>query len=196
MDKYLAIVLFVVLSSFCLKEEFEYADVSFHTSSSLFIQGSSNVNTFQCHFNMASMPAKTRIYYQKNEPIISFKNAKLKLTNQGFNCGSRLINKDFHELLQSEKYPFIHLELEKIVSHDYGYTAYVEIQIAGKKIRYAIPIKQKETTDKYSGKLDINITDFNLVPPKKMLGAIVVREEISIHFDFKLTIETFTENEE
>ena len=109
------------------------------------------------------------------------------LDNSCFDCGSRVINKDFMNLLKSEEYPKIVLELKEIkkdLSTDCIVHALIEIVIAGESKSYFIPVELKD--DKIinvSGALNLNICDFNLEPPKKALGLIVVSDIIKINFD-------------
>lgn len=185
------ITLFFLLASFLPeKTSKNECEVQITTNSTLYIKGTSNVNTFVCNYGIAALERKVNISYRKAGTVITFDNAVLKLKNSGFDCGGKMINKDFHELLKSDDHPYISLELQKFIKHDYGYTAYVIIEIAGKKNNYAIPVKQSASQGKYSGKMDVKITDFGLMPPKKMMGMIVVHESIEIHFDFDLLIET------
>ena len=40
----------------------------------------------------------------------------------------------------------------------------------------------------YTGKLKLDITDFGLEPPKKLLGLLVVKKEVDIDFRINLKI--------
>lgn len=188
MKKAIYILASVFFLAFIPKENETQVDVQITSSSTLYIKGTSNVNTFTCHFNTAELERKASVSYGINGMIMSFKNARMQLENNGFDCGGKMINKDFHELLKSDEHPHIYLELLKLIKHDYGYTAYVVIEIAGNKVDYAISVNHTSDSGKYSGKMDVNITDFGLTPPKKMMGMIVVREEIEINFDFDIRI--------
>lgn len=189
MKTILSIALFFILVSFLPEKMSNNECVAQITANSvLFIKGTSNVNTFICNYSITSLERKINMSYREKGSVIAFNNAVLTLKNDGFDCGGKMINKDFHELLKSDDYPDINLELQKIIKHDFGYTAYVIIEIAKKKSNYAIPVNQSNSGSKYSGKMDVNIIDFGLTPPKKMMGMIVVHENIEIHFDFDVRI--------
>ena len=95
------------------------------------------------------------------------------------------MNSDFQDLLLSEKYPELVIELNKVEALAGEYVkAYVTVQIAGKTNNYTMPVLLKEHG--YQGKLKINIKDFDLVPPKKALGLIEVDEMIEVQFDLKI----------
>ncbi len=154
-------------------------------NSELSITGDTNINKFGCDFNTFYLEQCKEIIYYKNGNHISFKNATLSLKNEGFDCGNKGINKDFHSLLNTEEYPKITLELTEITldKADKG-KACVKISIAGKEKAYFVPIDIiAAPTNRFIGKLKLNISDFGLQPPKKMLGLIIIKKEIEINFD-------------
>lgn len=155
--------------------------------SELEINGTSNVKDFTCAYNIKNLNEPIRIHYEEKKDLITFKESVLILENAGFDCGGRGINKDFHGLLQSHSYPQITLSLKEIKLRPHkrnSADALIAIKIAGMTRSYHM-----ETTFQYdedwfiSGKLKLNIKDFNLEAPTKMLGLIVVSEEIEIQFN-------------
>ena len=83
-------------------------------NSKLRIIGSTNISTFNCDLMFDNVSSKVDILYQKEKNKIMFKDAHLQMANSCFDCGSRLINKDFLEMLNTEKYPYITLNLKEI----------------------------------------------------------------------------------
>src|SRR5690606_32591950 len=155
-------------------------------SSELSIKGDTNISEFGCVFNTIYLEECREVIYKKNGNDINFSNAVLSLKNKGFDCGNKAINKDFHSLLKTKTYPIITLELTKITltGQKIG-EARVKIMIAGAKREYMVPVSiLSEPTNRFVGKLKLDIKDFNLEPPKKMFGLIVIKEKIEI--DFKL----------
>lgn len=154
-------------------------------SSELSITGDTNINKFECEFNTFYLEKCTDLVYKKNGNIISFKNAVLSLKNEGFDCGNRAINKDFHSLLNTKEYPKISLEVTEITLNKSNRgRACVKINIAGKEMSYIVPIEiVVAPMNRFIGKLKLDIRDFDLVPPKKLLGLIIIKEEIEIDFN-------------
>lgn len=153
--------------------------------SELTIRGDTNISKFRCEFDTKLLERTVPLIFEENSGHIIFKNAVLSLNNKGFDCGNKAINKDFHKLMQTEKYPEISLELldirlqSKKLAH-----ANVVIKIAGRQKHYTFPIEISTTpVNSYRGKLELNINDFGLEPPKKMFGLIVIKEEIEIDFN-------------
>lgn len=62
--------------------------------------------------------------------------------------------------------------------------ATVKINIGGKENTYLVPVTIDNTdTNRFAGKLKLDIRDFGLEPPKKFLGLIVIKEDIEINFN-------------
>ncbi|HZH70443.1 MAG TPA: YceI family protein [Flavobacteriaceae bacterium] len=177
----------ILLFSFTGKEENKY-NVNITANSQLFIKGTSNVNTFTCHYNQRMLAQKIPVEFRKSGTALIFKDVHMQLDNLGFDCGNRGINRDFHELLQTEAFPKIDFHLLEVDKSASKPQAYVAIKIAGKKKKYTFPVEVFENSKKIDGVLCLNITDFDLIPPRKMMGLIVVREDIEINFSFEIQV--------
>lgn len=156
--------------------------------SKLNITGDTNIRDFECIYNPALLPSYNELKFRKNGNSILFDNALLKLSTRGFDCGSRGINKDFHSLLKTSEYPEIHLELKKLqIESPEKAIAEMLISIAGKKKHYSVPVELVEgAISGYKGNLVLNIRDFDLEMPRKMLGLIVIKDDIEISFNLKV----------
>ena len=163
-----------------------YKAILITSHSQLQINGTSNVTDFKCGYNIKNLNEPIRIHYEKADNLISFENSELILENNEFDCGGRGINKDFHGLLKSEMYPNIILKLKEIKLNPKKKNtadALIEIEIAGTSRSYLMQTEFSNENDwLISGQLHLNIQDFDLKAPKKMLGLIVVSEEIEIVF--------------
>ncbi len=153
--------------------------------SELTITGDTNINKFRCGFETSMLERAKQIKFRTTNSKVMFEDAVLILNNLGFDCGNKGINKDFHSLLQTDKYPEIVLELIEVNMKDHGSAiATVKIGIAGKNKHYTLPVEvRNEPVKCFIGNLKLDINDFNLKPPKKMFGLIVVKKEIEINFN-------------
>ncbi len=157
-------------------------------TSELTITGDTNINEFKCEFDTSYLTDKNKFLYTQSGSEIIFTGAVLSLETKGFDCGSRGINKDFHSLIKSDKYPQILLQLDKVkILSKSQAEARVCITIAGIQKFYDIPVavKQGEISN-FKGKLELDIKDFKLEPPRKLFGIIVVKDDIEINFDLKV----------
>lgn len=182
---------FLVLISFSKMSSLKESKfVRIAPESTLEIKGTSNVTNFTCVYNILSLNQPIPIHYENKNDMIYFENAGLVLKNSCFDCGGRGINKDFNGLLQSESYPHIVLnlkELKKKSNSKNTIDALIEIQIAGISKIYTMETQfHYDENWHISGILKLNIKDFDLAAPKKMLGLIVVSEEIEIRFNLVL----------
>lgn len=154
--------------------------------SKLVVKGKTNVNTFDCAFNIQELKNPIPVFFEIKNNKMVFSKTELVLENACFDCGNKGINKDFQELLKSKKYPQIFLklnELEKIDKKDSFLQATIQLEIAGITKQYQIPVTLDGENDLFvKGLLELNIRDFNIAPPKKFFGIVSVNEIIEIGF--------------
>lgn len=153
-------------------------------SSTLEIQGSSNVNNFTCVFQMQDINTVTINY---NPGTHKFESALVSFPVNSFDCGGRMINKDFRNLLNEKKHPTLKIRLVEIepLEEDEVLVS-LEFEIAGVKNLYKMPASFAIMKGYYSsqGHIELDIEDFGLEQPKKLLGAIVVHKKIDVRFKF------------
>lgn len=166
-------------------QEFQEKTIDILPTTRLSIDGEANVKNFTCVFKSEFLTRKKNISYSIDGKTIRFKHAILDLRNEGFNCGHKAIDKDFHLLLKTKQYPKITLKLLEVrIKEDNRGDVTVRIEIAGVSGDYSFPVQFRPSPiDRFVGKLKLNIRDFNLEPPKKLMGLIVIKEEIEITFD-------------
>ncbi|HMB99415.1 MAG TPA: YceI family protein [Flavobacteriaceae bacterium] len=159
-------------------------------SSYLSIMGKTNVSQFNCDLNISSIDSLIAIDYVKKDDDIHFRNTALLVRNSCFDCGSKIMNNDFLELLKTPEHPNILLNLKEIdlnPNQENQVIAYIDIKVAGVTRPYVVPvILNNNDTLKISGCLDLKLSDFNIPPPKKMLGLVAVKNDFQIHFDLEL----------
>jgi hypothetical protein len=167
---------------------FQERKVTVLPSSQLSIDGDTNINKFECIFDTQFLKEAQKVHYSRKDSIMNFTGAVLVLNTLGFDCGNKGINQDFHDLIKSDQYPEILLEINKVKlrTKEFG-VATICITMAGKQKFYDVPINIKDgKIAQFQGKLELNIKDFDLEPPKKLFGIIVVKDEIEIGFDLKV----------
>lgn len=172
--------------SLIAQKDFEKETIKILSSSELIIAGSTNVNKFDCKFNIDLIAKRKNISYTLEDNLIKFQDLQLNLLTEGFDCGNKRMNSDFQDLLMCEKYPEIGIKIEhvEIISAEY-HKAFITVKLAGKTNHYNLPVKVNQ--DRFIGKFKMNIRDFGLEPPKKALGLIEVDEIIEVQFDLKIS---------
>lgn len=151
-------------------------------SSTLDISGSSNVNNFNCSFNMDDISSVSVNY---NAITHKFESALVYFPVKSFDCGGRLINRDFRDLLNEKEFPRLNLRLVEIepIEEDMALVT-LEFEIAGVKNTYKMPTSFAIMKGYYSskGEIQLDIEDFGLEQPKRLLGMIVVSNKIDVRF--------------
>ena len=171
----------------------DYTDLSLVFSSSISISGKSNISPFSCKASTFDKHDTLYVRYMKEDNIYKLENAFLEIDLNGFDCGNPLVDKDFAKLLQKDKYPMLkiylkRITLNKIKAGNLSGKADFEIEIAGINKRYEAKFNSSITKGirLVEGKLELSISDFNLTPPRKLLGLIKVSEEILIEFRYHI----------
>lgn len=168
--------------------------VSFCEGSSLKIKGSSNVNKFECVLDMNILSEHMEVLYEESKDYLNFTNTKLVIPARHFDCGGKMINKDFQKLLNVDNFPEIKLALKRVMKSKISQDctmATIEVIICDIKNTYDVPISTSKSIEgiNIDGILALSINDFSLEPPKKMLGVIKVSPIIEIEFLLNFRVE-------
>jgi len=189
------ILLFVsiIMSLAFVKSEVRDASVMIMPSSKILINVKTNVNSIKCQYNVLKLKEPIAVFFKKFDEKIIFDKTALILENVDFDCGGSAINKDFQELLKSKTYPQITIDLKEINrcgSEAHNVEALVDLNIAGVTKSFNVPVRFENNGNLYvKGSLNLNIRDFNIEPPRKALGLVVVKDMIEI--DFQLTVKEY-----
>lgn len=149
------------------------------------IKGSSNVNQFQ---------------FVNYEPEIQDSSASLQSENfiripvHSFeNSNNRMLN-DFYDMVKANSHPFIEISIQARKNADFdegsGLTNFrTKVTIAGTSNTYVVPSTISGCEKKgymLKGNLKVKLTDFDIEPPTKLLGAVKVNDDVFINFAFPL----------
>ncbi|WP_297085627.1 YceI family protein [uncultured Draconibacterium sp.] len=147
------------------------------------IEGSSNINSFEfIHAAPRLVQSdKSTWSHQVTVPVKEFTGSNQHMRN------------DFLKLLKAAKYPEIKIKIEPEEKADKikpgELTAMnAHISLAGNQHNYLVPCKISSCDSSevmIEGALQIKLTDFNIDPPKKVLGVVKVNDEVFITFAFK-----------
>ena len=167
--------------------------------STLEIHGSSNVNTFicLCRQSFVPMPWSSSGDLEPGQGEWRFKNTRLTLQTQLFDCGKKVMNKDFYLALKAKEHPRMQIELQSIEKGQVIGPAWTTlathtlITIAGRSRQVPIHAKVRRLT---STKLQViaekplKMTDFGIHPPTALMGMIKTNDDITIHMNLILHI--------
>ena len=166
-------------------------------SSRLYLEGSSNVNTFKCtcteefpdysiHFDAGT---DSRNFYLKQ--------AVIQIPVKKMDCQNRAINKDLYKALRADEFPFITVDIRQAYqleecflseSCDQWTSLNVDasISIANECRAVDLEVQGKKTGEgryHFLAAHSLSMCDFNIDPPVALMGLVKVDPLITIHFD-------------
>jgi hypothetical protein len=144
------------------------------------INGSTNINTFKCTNNTFRTPGGNFTISEKNLPNIALK-------VDDFDCRNRMMTSDFQKTLSAEEHPYLTI---KFLSLDKGkavYNAQIEVKMINRSKIYNITFCLEN--GKFTGKRSVKFSDFNIMPPKRMGGMIVVKDDLNLVFALSANIQ-------
>jgi len=169
-------------------------NISIDTETSrLWIEGSSNVNRFQC---------RAARYTTDVEPPTKDTTAQVEVdvAVEGFDCGKRRMNRDLYETLLSNRHPFISFEYKSTESMNFSketdtYILIVNgtLSVAGftNDIRFPLTAKVIENGRmRATGQVALKMTNYNVEPPSALLGLVRVNDELTVHFEIFASMNT------
>ena len=163
--------------------------------SKISISGTSNVSSFKCFAADCAQKGSFVVFEKNDSNIISFYNALFSVKVRSLDCNNSLINRDLYKTLNSDKYPFIVLQIKEaelisfFPNSVFKYKVKVDMILANnQRETKGEVLVQKINSDVFrvSGVQKIKLTDFNIKPPTAMLGLIVVDDEMTITFNLVL----------
>ncbi len=161
--------------------------------SSLTVNGSTNVNKFQCDIIDYNLPDTITCVKQSKSQTLPM-SGKLKLDIESFDCHNRMMTNDLRKTLKYKEFPKLIIKFISINSfpnfkNPTKITGVVDISLAGIVKRY--DISYLFTVDNSSivhlkGDRAVTFTDFNLSPPSKLGGVIKAKDELLVEFKLNL----------
>ena len=160
------------------------------------VNGSTNINKFGCliaNYNKAD----TLTFYKQNTGGPIKISGRLALDVEAFDCHNSMMTKDLRKTLKYKEFPrliirFVNLSRYPDVN-DKGNTVIGEVTIELAGITKSFQVDYKFTTNGSNeltlvGTRQVNFSDFNLIPPRKLGGMIKTNNELLVEFDLKMKI--------
>ena len=167
-----------------------------HPSSTVTINGKTNVNKFACAI-AEYRGTDTLLLTAVRGKGAYFKKGLVKLHASGFDCEKKVITKDFGEMIQSEKYPDIKIDfasferMPKYETTEEKFKGKLTITLAAVAVPCEVKcsiVKDEKNLIHLRGKQAFKFSDFNLEAPTKALGMIKVDENITVNFHLVLSM--------
>ena len=183
------LILFLFPMSIMAQERSSVQSVILNESK-LRINGTSNVNDFECVYE-EELESDT-LFHQVElaEAFANIQGDRLELVVESFDCGKRGINRDFRNTLKSKQYPNIHIEVLQVTAQNgIPEWATIAIELAGVTNTYEVDLKDVSVDDsliQVLGEQNLRMSDFGLKPPTALFGLIKVRDRLKISFTLQV----------
>jgi len=165
-------------------------------NSSLSVNGSTNINKFSCVIpNCDQIDTLTLSKNKTNTEVILLGTIWLSISS--FDCHNTSMTKQLRKTLNEKQFPLLRikfLSLNKIpdlTNKPESITGFVEIEIAGVRKRFEVNYQLTQDDQKnihLLGARDINFSDFNLVPPRKLGGMIKTKDQLGVDFQLNMKV--------
>lgn len=196
-DKLILFLLFFLLSAFGWQASKPQATKwVIMQGGSLKVEGSTNVNKFNCVVDNYAKPDTLLVY--KNNPKGSVPvSGILKLDVQDFDCHNPVMTSDLRKTLKVKAFPKLtirFLNLSKYPDLSGGAESIkgmVAIELAGVTKRFEVDYKFISAGEKaisLIGTRQVDFSDFNIVPPRKIGGMIQTNNELNVIFKLRIKV--------
>ncbi len=162
---------------------------------SLKVAGTTNVNKFTCTILNYSNPDTLTFCNSAGAPVKV--TGGLALDVQNFDCENSMITRDLRKTLKAKEFPKLGIKfinLNKYPDFDgqpEAVKGMVVISLAGVSKQYEVNYKVISEGGKsliLIGDQDVNFSDFNLTPPKKVGGMIKTNNKLHVEFNLRLKV--------
>ncbi len=185
-EKYIVIIFLTIhCSIFAL--DFSVVGGSFgsYIFDNIVIKGSTNINEFQLVYSEESFSS-----FDAKDTSVQNK-LRVSIPASKFKADSKLMQKDFLELINADEHPLIKISLgdkqfsKELLNDSIQTNHSIKITLNGVTNSYdCISEWNKSYYNEWelAGKLKIRLTDFGINPPEKFFGVIKVKDEVFITF--------------
>jgi hypothetical protein len=195
---FLSLLLASILTSFIAPLENKVTHrLIVHPSSTATINGKTSVNKYQCAIGQYSGSDTLVITGAKGNGVV-FEKGLVLLKATEFECDMKVITKDFVEMIQAEKYPYIKIEFTsfgrapKFETAEEKFKGNLKITLGDVSVPCEVKcniVKGEKNLFHLRGKRQFKFSDFNLQPPSKMMGLVKVNEDIEVSFHLVLSLQ-------
>ena len=163
------------------------------------IDGTTNVSPYQCALFERPGNDTMQVYSYTKNNLFYLENAIVKLRTKSFKCNNRAMTSDFLDALKSDKHPWVNIAFDYFnltkplfeMPLQRNVPVHFYVTIAGIKRGYLIPfemVKLEKTMLSVNGRINIKMSDFKIIPPEALFGAIKVQDEISMLFNVRFCV--------
>lgn len=196
-NKLILIILLIILSAFSWQihkpQPIKWVVMK---GGSLRVDGSTNINKFNCIIADYAKPDTLVIHKDQSKALPI--NGLIKLDVQNFDCHNPVMTSDLRKTLKAKQFPKLtirFLSLSEYPNFNNNRTdlikGMVAIELAGVTKRFEVDYKfisGGQDVINLIGTRQVNFSDFNIIPPRKIGGMIQTNNELSVVFNLRLKV--------
>jgi hypothetical protein len=157
---------------------------------SLKVNGSTNINKFSCIIPEYIKPDTLTLSKENSNPLIKI-TGSMALSVQNFDCRNPMMTSDLRKTLKAKVFPEMTIKFINLSKYpdpnakDEAIKGAVTIELAGVTKRFEVDYKYIMNGNgalKLIGTKQVNFSDFNLIPPRKIGGMIRTNNELNVEF--------------
>lgn len=157
------------------------------------INGYSNINKFSLEYREPVSSKKVLFGKSSENRTTIHGDNKISLEVNSFTCNQKIILRDFKKMVKSETSPTIDIQFLRFTNGERNniksVTATVNIGGTKRYENFQVKIDRiNPSTYFFSTTHRLSLKNYNLEAPQKMLGAIVVNDEVTIDINFTAKI--------
>lgn len=142
------------------------------------INGNTNINSFKCINTSFKISNLALNLSNKKLPNLSLK-------VDDFDCHHKIMTSDFKKTLSADEHPYLNIKFLNVDKNKNIYNTQIEVRMMNKSKIYNIALCMEN--GKLTGKRTVKFSDFNIKPPKKMGGMVVVKDDLNLIFALDAT---------
>ncbi|MRX46251.1 YceI family protein [Pedobacter puniceum] len=161
---------------------------------SLKVNGSTNVNKFDCVINSYYKP-DTLCFIQNSQQEPVRMTGAMKLDINSFDCHNPMMTADLRKTLKAKQFPKLIIKFISLSKYPQlkgqQITGLVQIELAGVSKKFQVDyqlIPSGANALQLKGLKEIKFSDFNIEPPRKIGGMIKTNDELDIEFNLHIKI--------
>lgn len=163
---------------------------------SLKVGGSTNVNKFNCVIANYANPDTITFYKNTEKGSLKLKGS-IELNVQNFDCHHPVMTADLRKTLKAKVFPklvirFISLDKYPLFNdQSNAIKGIVAIELAGVTKRFEVNYRFVSNGTKsliLVGSRQVNFSDFNIIPPRKLGGMIKTNNELKVEFTLSMKV--------
>ena len=159
--------------------------------STLEIIGKTNVNKFHCQsVGFTGKDTITEVFYGQKK--LSEFNGGISLNAKGFDCHNSVMTRDFEQTIKANEFPEVRIVFFRLKQHRSKVAlinGVIEVTVAGKtKVSAvtAILSSDRNGSKHIEGDHVFRFSDFEIEPPRRLLGAVRVEDKFLVRFHLVL----------